>query len=485
MKKVFLPITLVFLLLAFIYSCSFKSQTEEISQEDLRDMIYGGILGQFFGNLNGLIHEHKYEEDPGNVTTYVPDLSEGAHTDDDTDIEFVYIYHMAKEDKIILPYEQIKVLWEEFINNYIYSSNRYARNLMKIGFEPPYTGRIAFNPRAIYNISGQFLCEQFALIAPGMPQTASKIGTHYTHVAIDGEPTQTTQLYNTMIAHAFFEKDHLAIIDAGLMALDPKSEIHQIVSDVKKWYLINGNDWRATRQAIKSKYWNGARGGPSGGNGYRTITAVTVAALLHGEGDFVESIRLAFNLGWDADNTAAMVGTIMGVIKGEKWIRNQGWEIKDEYRNNRRPGMPTDLTIGDFADLHVEIAQRLILANGGEKIKIKGVPGYRIKIQKPSNIEKLPEPLHRIEEMRKYWWPIILRDIEGEKKARAAYAAICLDMVSKIVEVKPDALASALDALEPHYDRLYGNKQWSDEAHQYFVEVVKNRNLDARAPFGY
>ena len=151
-------------------------------------MIHGGILGQFFGNLNGLIHEHKYEEEPGNVTTYVPDLSEGAHTDDDTDIEFVYIYHMAKEDKIILPYEQIKVLWEEFINNYIYSSNRYARNLMKIGFEPPYTGRIAFNPRAIYNISGQFLCEQFALIAPGMPQTASKIGTHYTHVAIDGSP---------------------------------------------------------------------------------------------------------------------------------------------------------------------------------------------------------------------------------------------------------------------------------------------------------
>ena len=147
--------------------------------------------------------------------------------------------------------------------------------------------------------------------------------------------------------------------------------------------------------------------------------------------------------------------------------------------------MPTDLTIGDFADLHVEIAQRLILANGGEKIKIKGVPGYRIKIQKPSNIEKLPEPLHRIEEMRKYWWPIILRDIEGDKKARAAYAAICLDMMSKLVEEKPDALAPAIDALEPHYDGLYGNKQWSDEAHQYFLEVVKNRNLDARAPFGY
>lgn len=485
MKRSLLPLTLVILLSLLIYSCSSKGQTEEISEEDLRDMIHGGIIGQFFGNLNGLIHEHKYEDEPGNVKIYVPDLSDGAHTDDDSDIEFVYIYHMAKEDKIILPYKQIKVLWEEFINDYIYSSNRYARNLMKLGFEPPYTGRIAFNPRAIYNISGQFLCEQFALIAPGMPQTASKIGTHYTHVAIDGEPTQTTQLYNTMIAHAFFEKDHLAIIDAGLTALDPESEIHQIVSDVKKWYLLNRNDWRATRQAIKSKYWSGERGGPGGGNGYRTITAVTVAALLHGEGNFVESIRLAFNFGWDADNTAAMVGTILGVIKGEKWIRDQGWKIKDEYKNDRRPGMPTDLTIGDFANLHVEIAQKLILGNGGEKIKIKGVPGYRIKIQKPANIEKLPEPLDRIEEMRKYWWPIILQDIEGDKKARAAYAAICLDMVTKLVEEKPDALASALDALEPHYDRLYGNKQWSDEAHQYFLEVVKHRNLDAKAPFGY
>ena len=48
--------------------------------------------------------------------------------------------------------------------------------------------------------------------------------------------------------------------------------------------------------------------------------------------------------------------------------------------------------------------------------------------------------------------PIILRDIEGDKKARAAYAAICLDMVSKLVEEKSDALAPVLDALVPHYD---------------------------------
>jgi len=62
---------------------------------------------------------------------------------------------------------------------------------MDVGIKPPLTGRIAVNPWSVFNISGQFVCEAFGLIAPGMPQTASKIGLHYTHVTIDGEPAQS------------------------------------------------------------------------------------------------------------------------------------------------------------------------------------------------------------------------------------------------------------------------------------------------------
>ena len=57
--------------------------------------------------------------------------------------------------------------------------------------------------------------------------------------------------------------------------------------------------------------------------------------------------------------------------------------------------------------------------------------------------------------------------------------------VTKLVEEKPDAISSALDELEPHYNGLYGNKQWSKEAQQYFLDIVKYRNLNTRAPFGY
>jgi hypothetical protein len=273
--------------------------------------------------------------------------------------------------------------------------------MMNVGFEPPYTGRIAFNPWAVFNISGQFLCEEFGLISPGMRQTAARIRIHYTHVAIDGEPTQTTQLYTTMIATAFFEDNYLEVINTGLAALVPKSEIHGIVSDVIDWYQTHPDDWRSTRLSIKNKYWDGVWGGPGGSNGFQTITAAIIGAILHGEGDFVEAIRLAFNFEWDADNISAMVGTIMGVLKGEKWIKSQGWKIKDEYRNSRRPGLPSDLSITDFANLHYEIAKGVILDNGGKEIDIDGVPGYRIVIEKAVNIEALPNPLHRIEEMRK------------------------------------------------------------------------------------
>ena len=43
---------------------------------------------------------------------------------------------------------------------------------------PPLTGRIAINPWADFNLSGQFVSETWGLISPGMPQTAARIGIH-------------------------------------------------------------------------------------------------------------------------------------------------------------------------------------------------------------------------------------------------------------------------------------------------------------------
>jgi hypothetical protein len=46
----------------------------QLPVEVLRDKIRGGLLGQLLGNLNGLEHEMKYINEPGNVQKYTPAL---------------------------------------------------------------------------------------------------------------------------------------------------------------------------------------------------------------------------------------------------------------------------------------------------------------------------------------------------------------------------------------------------------------------------
>jgi hypothetical protein len=303
-----------------------------MSAEKLEDKIHGGLLAQLLGNLNGLAHENKYYDEPGSVREYTPGLPDGARTDDDTDIEWVYIVAMQRERTAMLAPEQITKLWTKHINQRIWCSNLYVRRLMDIGIDPPLTGSLALNPWANFNISGQFVCESFGLVAPAMPQTAARIGLNYTHVSIDGEPAQTTQLFTAMIATAFVTDDIDAIIDAVVASVDPDSAIVPIISDVRLWHKEHPDDWRMTRRLVRDKYTL-YESRTRNQNGYELCTAATVASLLYGDGDLVETLICAFNFGWDADNNAATAATVVGVIKGRRWMRRQLWQIKDVYHD--------------------------------------------------------------------------------------------------------------------------------------------------------
>ena len=421
----------------------------EIPAETLRDKIRGGLLGQMLGNLNGLAHEMKYIAEPGVVTGYVPALPEGAWTDDDTDFEWVYVFEMQRRDTILLPTTEIARLWRERINQRIWCSNQYARQLMDLGLEPPWTGNVLLNPWAEFNISGQFLCETFGLIAPAMPQTASRIGLHYTRVAIDGEPAQTTQLFDTMIARAFETDDIDALLDSGVAALDPRSVIRQIVEDVRRWHGESPNDWRTTRMKIKQGYsrYNGEM---RDRNGYELNTACTIAALLHGRGDFARTLELAFNLGWDCDNNAATAGTILGVAKGYRWMLAQGWKIVDRYRNETRDRMPEDETITSFADRLIDLAEQIILEQGGQRVRKHGRWLFLIQAEPARNVEPLLDNAELAARMQAQFEPEIRKDLgsdDARARARGAYLAICLGLDDRFALETLGRWQAALSAL--------------------------------------
>ena len=426
-------------------------QLAKIPSHILEDKIRGGFLGQVIGDLNGLKHEMKYILEPGNVEQYTPRLPEGAWTDDDTDIEWPYILEIQRTNDLLIPPQRLSAIWKEHINRRIWCSHLFLRQIMDLGIDPPLTGRMEINPWADFNLSGQFVSESWGLISPGMPQTAARIGIHYTHVSVEGEPIQSTQMIDSMIATAFLTADMERILDAGAAALDPHSVMRRIMTDVRRWHKENPKDWRMTRKLTKDKYCRYGGHDMRDRNGVWLNGASTIAALLYGDGDFVETLRSAFNFGWDADNNAAAAGAILGVIKGNQWIAAQGWEIKDLFRNTSRDNMPNDETITSFGDRLIALAERNVTARGGGKTTVNGRSVYLIPVEKPANVEPLPDPRKEHAALRNG----LSRDVEngiaygtgGQELARAAYLAICLDFAPELMRNYPERWAKAAAAL--------------------------------------
>jgi hypothetical protein len=425
--------------------------TVEIPSDVLEDKIRGGFLGQIVGDLNGLEHEMKYILEPGNVREYTPALPDGGWTDDDTDVEWPYIVEIQRAGSLLIPYRRISEIWKKHINRRIWCSHLYLRQIMDLGIDPPLTGRIEINPWADFNLSGQFVSESWGLISPGMPQAAARIGIHYTHVSVDGEAIQSTQMVDAMIATAFLTNDMNKILDAGAAALDPKSVMSQIMSDVRRWYQENARDWRATRKLTRDKYCKYGGQDMRDRNGVWLNGASTISALLYGDGDWAQTVRAAFNFGWDADNNAAASGTIVGVIKGNKFLKSQGWDIKDHYRNTSRDDMPEGETITTYSDRLVALAQLNISRHGGSTATVNGKSVYRIHTEEPANVEPLPDLKRQYAAMRSQLRGEIDNGIANgetaQERARAAYLAICLDFAPELKQKYPRRWPQALQAL--------------------------------------
>lgn len=449
------PILFVFVLFSLI-ACQQpetdkQSETIEITKDEIFDKIKGGLVGQLLGNLNGLPHEFKYVNEPGNVTDYTPALPEGARTDDDTDLEWMYIYYMQQEDTLFLPYDVMPRYWKQHVNFKVWAANLMARQLMEIGFVPPATGNRFINPWSRLNLAGQFTCEIFALAAPGMPEVAEKLGLHYTRVVIDGEPAQGAQLFTAMIAEAFITEDIQQVLEAGIKALDEKSETYKAVQDVIKWYNQYPDDWKETREKIKNKYHDANGNLPINNDGVNT--SAIIAAYLYGQGDFLETMKLAFNIGWDADCNAATVETILGVMYGYEWMEQQGWDIKDRYWNTTRPGLPEDETITSFAERIAILAEKAILQNDGSKNEIDGQTIYNIKYQSPVSLHSPVDDKLKYERTVEEYSDFIEETYTSSNPAdvdlmKATYLVLCFDQWEQYQQSYPEKWEEAKELLQ-------------------------------------
>ena len=370
-----------------------RGPARDVTREFLLDRVHGGWAGMLIGGLEGLPHEFKYGEQPRDALPEFTFLADGARSDDDNDFEWTHLWFMDREGVLKLPYPRLVEIWKANMNEGIWVANKRARELMDQGVIPPQTGSLALNPHAGYNLSGQFCVESYGMIAPGMPRVAADLGLHYARIAVSGEPLQAAQYWTSLVSLMAFHDGPLdAAIDAAYAALDPSSAMAGVVEDARHLHAEHRNDWKAARQAIHEKWvkerkWN-LNSTPANG-------ALVLLALLYGEGDFYKTLQLAMALGYDADCNAATAGAVLGTRLGFQHLAGlPQFKMPDRYVNQTRPALPPECRVSDQAATLLRVCERVILANGGERIEVNGQPGYRVRLQTPGLIEALPPTGH-------------------------------------------------------------------------------------------
>ena len=362
----------------------------DIARRELLDRIHGGWAGMLIGGLEGLPHEFKYRDQPRDSLPEFTFLAAGARSDDDNDVEWTHLWFMDKEKVVKLPYPRIVEIWKANMNRGVWVANKRARELMEQGVMPPETGSADRNPFACFNLSGQFCVEAYGLIAPGMPQAAAEIGLHYAKIAVSQEPLQAAQYWTSLISLCAFPEGTVDdALQRALAAVDPRSAMAEVVSDARAAFGAHGDDWKAARQRIHDK-WRRQRGWND--NSTPVNGAAVILALLYGKDDFYRTLQLAMALGYDADCNAATAGAVAGCRAGFRRIAAlPQFKMQDRYVNKTRPSLPPECTVREQAETLLRIAERVILAQGGERIEVGGEPGFRVRVQKPRVLERLPE----------------------------------------------------------------------------------------------
>jgi ADP-ribosylglycohydrolase len=391
-------------LLAVSLPCSALFAAERtISREELHDKIWGYWLGQLVGNYMGFPFENVYQEEPvpvlvdryydgyrdaGTVRMNDRDArgyprifataTDGAWSDDDTDIEFVTL-HAVEKYGLDIDYAEITDMWKRHINRRIWVANRTARDLMDEGLMPPETG-MKENNQHWFQIDPQLVNEIWSVFYPGMIDKAVERAEWGARITSDDWGTHPTIAYAVMYSAAFFEDDVEVLVRMALERIPPTSPFAEGVRDLLVWHEQH-EDWRTTRQLLHDKYYRYTRGdyqAPVSPVSSLINGLAGVMAILYGDGDFVRTTGIAVSAGYDNDNQGATCAGLIGVMHGAGAIPDRftkqvpwvfTWEkpFNDLYINYTRDNLPLATKISDIVDRIAAITELAIWENGGRK----------------------------------------------------------------------------------------------------------------------
>lgn len=308
-------------------------------------------------------------------------------SDDDTDVEMIYLEAMREAGTAHLTPAQIRDAWRAHIvpDQFVWVSNRAARRLFDEPIEvlPPSTGLLAANDQALM-IDAQLTTELFGALAPGRPAHALGLAELPITTVASGYAVHAAQLHVALYALApvvradLAPTEQLGCLVAGARSLLPdESKAAEVVDRVVALHAASTDrdDWERARDELARVLQS-----EDEANGYRYLEwyespvnlATGLLALLFGEGELVRTLRIGTLSGWDSDNGTATMGGLLGLLRGEAWVRAElaaagHPEVSGRYRIARtRVGFPQDeYTLEEIAALVLPRVEESLRETGG------------------------------------------------------------------------------------------------------------------------
>jgi hypothetical protein len=285
--------------------------------KEYRDKLKSGWVGQIAGVSWGAPTEFKYRDTiipEDEMPAWQDSMINGAFNQDDLYVEMTFLRTMEQHGLDC----SIRQAGIDFANSgyRLWCANDAGRKNLRNGIAPPDSSHPKFNncPNDIdYQIEADFS----GLIAPGMPGVAITLGEKFGRLMNYGDGMYAGQFMGAMYAEAFFEKDIVKIVEAGLRAIPAQSQYAEMVRDMLKWSK-EIPVWQECWQRCQEKYRRDPiyQQSSNGGIDCKINGAYVLMGLLYGQGDLDQTMVIACRCGQDSDCNPSSSGGVLFTTLG-------------------------------------------------------------------------------------------------------------------------------------------------------------------------
>ncbi len=305
---------------------------------DYRNKVYGCFVGKCVGGTLGMKYEGKLDY---NYVTYYNPVPTEMIPNDDLDLQVVNLETVLRSGLPVSRY-YLGEIWKYHISDF--SPDEYAVGVSnyKLKMYAPLSG--IYRNKFYAGMGAAIRSELWACLAPANPALAAKFAREDACTDHYADGIYAEMFLAAVESAAFVEKDLIKLIDIGMQYIADGSKLKNAFCDVIKWY-NESVDILDVRAKVLENYYSE--------NWTDVIINLSfiLLSLLSCENSFDKAICTATSLGYDADCTAATVGSIFGIMDpngiDEKWTAPIGDKV---LLSNGVINMHEPLSIDDFCD---------------------------------------------------------------------------------------------------------------------------------------